>query len=319
MKKKLKTLLRVGLLSLFAFCMSGCAMKQSITIHEDGSTDYAMYCLLTDEEVASGKYSTEGGSLEYVGKTTIDGVEYNEYLDTSSSQSSEYKGGVSEDGSSIILPNCFYMDLSSKSSSSENAIDLSDEDVDLGDTSFEILEITMPNAIIETNGTLSDDRKTVYWNQNDYDNVDAWYAYTDNEWKVYLNGIKGKYIKEPTKVTIVSTRPTKSIKVNNKAIKEKVYEVNKEGKYTFKVTSNKGTKTCSLIYDKTKPKTNVESKAYKKKVKIKCSDKLSGIKKITLNGKKIKNGYVVKKKGTYKLKVTDNAGNTKTVKFSIIK
>ena len=62
-------------------------------------------------------------------------------------------------------------------------------------------------------------------------------------------------------------------------------------------------------------------KTYKKKVKFTVYDK-SGIKKVTLNGKKIsvkkaKKGYTVKKAKKYTLKVWDKKGNKRTVKFRI--
>ena len=65
------------------------------------------------------------------------------------------------------------------------------------------------------------------------------------------------------------------------------------------------------------------NKTYKKSVKFKVSDK-SGIKKVTLNKKKIKvskakKGYTVKNNGKYTLKVWDKAGNVRTVKFKIKK
>ena len=65
------------------------------------------------------------------------------------------------------------------------------------------------------------------------------------------------------------------------------------------------------------------NKTYKKSVKFKVSD-ASGIKKVTLNKKKIKiskakKGYTVKKNGKYSLKVWDKAGNVRTVKFKIKK
>ena len=71
--------------------------------------------------------------------------------------------------------------------------------------------------------------------------------------------------------------------------------------------------------DKIKPTvTGVKNnKTYKKQVTIKFSDKQSGIKKATLNGKKIKSGKKVKKNGKYTLKVHDKAGNVKQVKFTI--
>lgn len=70
--------------------------------------------------------------------------------------------------------------------------------------------------------------------------------------------------------------------------------------------------------DRTKPtiKGVQNKKTYKKSVTIKFSDK-SGIKKATLNGKKIKSGKKIKKNGKYTLIVTDKAGNVKKVNFVI--
>lgn len=73
--------------------------------------------------------------------------------------------------------------------------------------------------------------------------------------------------------------------------------------------------------DKTAPKvTGVKNgQTYKKAVTIKFSDKGSGIKSAKLNGKKIKSGTKVSAKGSYKLVVTDKAGNKTIVKFKIKK
>ena len=70
--------------------------------------------------------------------------------------------------------------------------------------------------------------------------------------------------------------------------------------------------------DKKKPtvKGVKNKKTYKRKVKIKFFDK-SGIKKATLNGKRIKSGKKVSKKGKYKLIVIDKAGNKRVIKFKI--
>lgn len=55
------------------------------------------------------------------------------------------------------------------------------------------------------------------------------------------------------------------------------------------------------------------------KATIKFSDKHSGIKSAKLDGKTVKSGLKVTKKGTHKLVVTDKSGNTKTVRFKIKK
>lgn len=56
--------------------------------------------------------------------------------------------------------------------------------------------------------------------------------------------------------------------------------------------------------------------SYKKAV-VRFSDKHSGVKSAKLNGKSIKSGARVTKKGSYKLTVTDKHGNSKTVKFRV--
>ena len=88
------------------------------------------------------------------------------------------------------------------------------------------------------------------------------------------------------------------------------------------ISKGKDPKTKS-DYKKPTVKGVKNNKTYKTKVKFKVSDK-SGIKKVTLNGKKIsvtkaKKGYTVKKKKSYTLKVWDKAGNVRVVKFKIKK
>lgn len=60
-------------------------------------------------------------------------------------------------------------------------------------------------------------------------------------------------------------------------------------------------------------------KTYKKSVTIRVSDKVSGVKKITLNGKKVKNGKIISENGTYKLIAVDSVGNKKAIQFKIRK
>jgi hypothetical protein len=125
---------------------------------------------------------------------------------------------------------------------------------------------------------------------------------------------------------------------------------NKSGKYTYKFTDD-GEYWVRLVFgvgntsnpdfkkkfgvsfavqlkaqDTTKPTVSgvKNNKTYTKSVKFKVSDKQSGIKSVTLDGKKIsvkkaQSGYTVSKKGSHALKVTDKSGNTKTVKFTIKK
>ncbi|MCM1561820.1 MAG: hypothetical protein NC123_20155 [Butyrivibrio sp.] len=74
----------------------------------------------------------------------------------------------------------------------------------------------------------------------------------------------------------------------------------------------------SAVPDTAAPKTNIKNgKTYKSGKKIIFSDEGSGMKSAKLDGKKIKNGHVVRKKGKHKLVLTDKAGNKRIVKFTI--
>jgi hypothetical protein len=114
------------------------------------------------------------------------------------------------------------------------------------------------------------------------------------------------------------------------------YTYKANGTYTFRLYIGKlhswsaetGTSYTVKLdgIDDTKPTVSgvKNNKTYTKSVTIKATDKDSGLKSATLNGKtikvsKLKSGYKVSKAGSYTLKVKDKAGNTKTVKFKIKK
>lgn len=72
------------------------------------------------------------------------------------------------------------------------------------------------------------------------------------------------------------------------------------------------------IPDFTAPTTNIKNgKTYKSGKKITFTDEESGMVSAKLDGKTIKCGQVVKKKGKHELVLIDLAGNKKTVKFKI--
>lgn len=99
-------------------------------------------------------------------------------------------------------------------------------------------------------------------------------------------------------------------------------ECDKTGKYTLTLRDEAGNTTVvNFKVDSSSPKVlGVKAgKYYKKTVKVKFSDKDSGIKKATLNGKAIKNGKKVSKTGKYTVKVYDKAGNCTSLKFYIDK
>lgn len=95
----------------------------------------------------------------------------------------------------------------------------------------------------------------------------------------------------------------------------------KDGRHTVTAEDKCGNKKSITFYiDGTAPvvKGVKNKKVYKKAVKIRVSDK-QGLKSIKLNGKKIKTGKTVKKKGKYTLMAIDRAGNKTVVKFTVKK
>lgn len=109
------------------------------------------------------------------------------------------------------------------------------------------------------------------------------------------------------------------------------FTVTKNGWYTVRVYAGSTVALNKDIYyyaqvkvtgiDTASPKiTGVSAnKYYKKAVTVKFIDTGSGIKSAFLNGKAIKSGKQIKADGKYTLKVTDKAGNSKSVKFVVDK
>lgn len=92
----------------------------------------------------------------------------------------------------------------------------------------------------------------------------------------------------------------------------------------IRVSSNGYTsiyKTNGFTVDSTAPcvKGVKNGKMYKHAVTIRVSDTVSGIKSITLNGKKISSTKKITKNGAYKLIAVDKVGHKKTIRFSINK
>ena len=115
---------------------------------------------------------------------------------------------------------------------------------------------------------------------------------------------------------------TKKVTLNKKKVKSGI-KVTEPGKYTLKVYDKVGNVRTVVFYiDFTKPtiKGASNNRTYTGNVTLNFSDNLSGIKKITVNGNEIKANtktYTCRGKGSYTVKVWDNAGNTRTTKFKI--
>ena len=135
-----------------------------------------------------------------------------------------------------------------------------------------------------------------------------------------ITGAKNNgYYKKNITVKVDSDTVIDTFSVNGNAVGAGSCLITKEGKQKVSCTDINGkTTTISFVMDQTKPtvKGVANGKTYTGAKTIKFSDKY-GIKSATLNGKKISSGKVVSKNGSYKLVVTDKAGNKSIIKFKI--
>ena len=188
----------------------------------------------------------------------------------------------------------------------------------LTSTNF-LLTIEMPDEIAFTNGELSKDKKSVFFNINLAAKNQKYYAYTKTSKNIVNFGIEDGAITKKKSIKISSPDKINSVTVNGEKVSGKKISLKEDGEYTVTVKTKNAEETISFIKDATKPVvTGVENgKTYTGSVTIKFSDELSGIKSAKLGKKKVKSGVKVSKAGTYTLKVTDKAGNKTTVKFTI--
>ncbi len=127
-----------------------------------------------------------------------------------------------------------------------------------------------------------------------------------------------KVYKGDVKISGVDDIEVRVFTINNNLSRGTV-KVTKPGKHTVFLEDYAGRRTTTVFYiDKSTPKVSgVKNKAvYRKAVKVKFTDD-TGIKTLTLNGKKFKNNSTIKKKGKYTLVAVDKAGRKTTVSFTI--
>lgn len=193
---------------------------------------------------------------------------------------------------------------------------------------FVLFSITYGKEIVYTNGTLSADKKTASWKLG-FSATDKLIQvstkgaseFSTDTVKPVIKGVKNeKYYNTYVDITVSDDIGIESVTCNDEAIgKEESIEL--DGKYTITAKDFAGnTSKVTFYVDTTYPSVKgVKNGAtYKSKRTIKFTDTI-GVKSATLNGKKIKSGKVVSKKGKYTLRVTDMAGNVRVVKFQIKK
>lgn len=198
--------------------------------------------------------------------------------------------------------------------------------------------ITMPNAIIASNGRVNGNSVTWELAEMSPDGImiaDAGSGYLASDTTPPVITIKGTK-KGKKNVTLVSntSKVTASDDVCLQSISldgQKLGGIDSfdfgdanlvDGKHTITATDAAGNQSMvKVTLDQTKPtiKGVKNNKTYKKKVTLKFNDK-NGIKKITINGKTIKKSTkskTIRKRGSYTVKVTDTVGNQNKVKFKI--
>jgi len=334
MKKKMCSLL---LLTCMMFVLSGCRLYARYTLNADGtitSSGDAAYSVAEMEMLDAD--AKDKGTL----KTLEDGKQY--YVVPQKTETKSSDKVKEEDGIFITEDMCVYETAGGSSSNGATSLD----EIDL----YLELSVTLGSQIVDTNGKLSEDGKTVTFDSTTNKGDVLWYAYTQSgKDKITadttapkVKGLKnGKYYKKvPASIEFVDDILVAEVKLNGHDVwpttltsyddKGKVtkatqwYKKNgdkatKQGKNVFTVkdlNGNKATYTFYLDIKKPLVKGVKENQTYKKKVTLYVKDacKLS---KITINGKKQKmtSKQLVKKgkyKGYYKYTVK-KVGNNKVI------
>ena len=137
-----------------------------------------------------------------------------------------------------------------------------------------------------------------------------------------VNGVAdGESYKSKKTVKVRDNLGIKSATINGAAIPDDGVTISTNGKYTVSATDIAGnTKTVVFWYDTQMPSISgiKEGGVYKKSVKVRISDGISGIEKIELDESQIAVNPVITVSGTknHTIVVYDKAGNKKQVKFS---
>ncbi|MCM1258725.1 MAG: hypothetical protein NC307_12835 [Roseburia sp.] len=337
---KTNTLKRIGLCMISAVMIltSGCGAKMEFTVNKDLSVDETSQYYLTEQEISQ-LIDRFGPDVveEPFRKVTINGKQYSRVIqNVEHYQPSEANQFFSEINKKFLLAgNNVIPDMDDRVAGNELYPEEDEAIIDFADVT-----LRCPFKVYYTNGTLHPDGKTVDFDLKKFKEGEAAYAIFDK--KVYdidtveFSGIKNKGIYNKFKQVTIKTKGVLAY-VNYTEVKAdykedanglisggtttdgyKNWYFGTDGVYRLHVKfANGKKKNVEFTIDTTKPKTNMKNKTYKKGVKITFSDKIAGIKSATLNGEKIKSGKKVNKAGSYKLVLTDKAGNTKKVNFKV--
>lgn len=315
----------VGLL-LATLLLAGCGYKETVSVDVAKKTVTAeAEVYFNEEEYQSLAEMSDGNTNDSeLTKVTVDGKTYYKSTEKEVLKASDLKNN------SITLDDHAYVQYINRSAMDLTAGGKNDALV----PEFAELTYHFSRNVVDTNGTLLSDGKSVSLDVAKLKDscFYATFDHVDSKIKtVTFSGVKNKGCYNKTKTVNINTKGiVTDILVNGKSAPGLVYNngkklvcnyviLSKEGKHKVTAVLSSGAKkTITVTIDKKKPTTNLKNnKTYKKNVKVSFADKTSGIKKAVLNGKKIKSGYKIGKSGSYKLVLTDKAGNTRTVRFKV--
>lgn len=320
LKWKLVALGLLAVLLITVFC--GCSVDTETVIQEDGSGSITQTVLMEKEYLES-EETDKGYVYEDV---TIDGVEYRKGTKTVSFTKVSDIPKLLDNMKDCRISydeKQFFLESKMDTYTAKGVSTGTDQIKGMLQISY---SFTFPYEVVKTNGTIQPDQKTVVWDtDNMNENCCCWAVFSEDMLNQAisapkLSGVKNKaYYKKAVTVKAVSDTVIASMKTNGVFISSNTCKIAEEGKYTVTcVDVNGKSAKVSFVIDKTNPtvKGVAKGKTYTLARTIKFSDKY-GIKKATLNGKKISFGKKISKKGSYTLVVTDKAGNRTVVKFKI--
>lgn len=326
---KLKNLAVVGLMSLVMLSATGCGYEQFITVNEDGTSEVTAKLLLKDIEIeqADATCEKEYGSsftdlltksgLCYSGERVLDDTKYKVYSESKKQDATETDKMFvfKNDEQAVIDMNSDCFDFAQlRKDNGKDEVDKYEHFI----YRFDYPQKIVNASIIAEDNTLTISKMDML--DKDLDRVYVTFKEgVSSRRDLKLSGVadKGCYNKVKT-VSAKSSGVITKFRVNNEPLSKNSYKATKQGKYSILVELSSGvTKKLNFTIDKSKPTTNIKAKTYTKTAKITFKDKLSGIKKALLNGKIVKNNTKVSKSGSYTLSITDKAGNTNTVKFTL--
>lgn len=325
-----------AIIPAFAIMLTGCGMEMQADVKSNQVT-MNMNAYMTEDEYEQiqrlgtlyGNSTSEDLDFDLdeldAEKVELDGKTYYKISDSESIEKDDFEASLIElDQNKFIQYASGNTDTLSDLDSAEVAAAVKSLGFD-PEPEFASVTYTFENDVIATNGTIDKDNPKV---------VDFTNALGNKMYAIFT-----KNAAESQKLTINLARYTNknrllfttdgvinSMTVNGSAYQPEYtndydsnlditahrdeYTFPKEGTYKVGAKLTSGyEKTFTVTYDKTAPKIKRSGK------KLKITEK-NGIKKVTVNGKKVNyKTYKFKKSGTYKVKATDKAGNTASKKI----